>query len=241
LGVTPPPVANKPNDITLCETSPGTTTANFNIAAQTPIVLGSQSPTIYDVSYYRNAADANTGLNPISTASLFTTGNTTVFVRMQNTTDPNCFSTTNFRLTVIPRPVLDQRINQFVCGSYTLPPLVNPGNYYSGPNQGLPVLSAGDVISTDQIIYLYNTTSTTPSCPVESSFSVKIVTPVEADPTDIIVCDQYTLPFTAFSLRYFSLPVAVERNSQAELQFPALEPQLYILILPQLISLILVY
>ncbi|QBN18119.1 T9SS type B sorting domain-containing protein [Flavobacterium nackdongense] len=206
LGLTPPPIANPVGDITLCETTPGTNTANFNIAAQTPPILGGQSPTIYDVSYYANAGDANAGLNPINVSSPFNSGNTTLYARIQTTTDPNCFSTTNFKLVVIPRPVLDQRINQFVCGSYTLPPLVNPGNYYSGPNQGLPVLNAGDIITTDKIIYLYNTTSTTPSCPVESSFNVKIVSPLEADPIDTITCDQYTLPFTAFGLRYFTLP-----------------------------------
>jgi gliding motility-associated-like protein len=206
LGITPPPVANTPSDITLCETTPGTTTANFNIAAQTPTILGGQSPAIYDVSYYSNVGDATAGLNPINVSTLFNSGSTTLYARIQTTTDPNCFSTTNFRLVVIPRPVLDQRINQFVCGSYTLPPLVNPGNYYSGPNQGLPMLNAGDVITTDQIVYLFNTTLGTPSCPIESSFNVTIVEPLDADPTDLTVCDQYQLPTTPFGLRFFSLP-----------------------------------
>jgi len=206
LGLTPPPIANSVGDITLCETTPGNNTANFDIAAQTPTILSGQSPAIYDVSYYSNAGDANAGLNPIDVSSPFNSGSTTLFARIQTTTDPTCFSTTNFKLIVIPRPVIDQKINQFVCGSYTLPPLVNPGNYYSGPNQGLPMLNVGDIITTDQIVYLFSTTATTPSCPIESSFNVKIVTPLDVKPTDIVACDQYTLPSTVFGLRYFTLP-----------------------------------
>ena len=206
LRLTTPPVATKPNDITLCETTPGTNTANFNIGAQSAIILGGQSPTIYDVSYYLSALDANSGTNPINSSVPYNSGNATLFARIQTTTDPTCFSITDFRLFVIPRPIIDQRINQNVCGSYTLPPLINPGNYYSGPNQGSPILNAGDVITTDQRIYIFNTTSGTPSCPIESSFNVIIVDPLDVDPIDLIVCDQYQLPITPFGLRYFTLP-----------------------------------
>ncbi len=206
LRLTPPPTANLVGDLTLCETAPGTYTANFNISSQTATILSGQSNAIYDVSYYLNATDANTGSNSINSSVTLTSGNATVYARIQTTTDPNCYSTTNFKLIVIPRPIIDSKINQFVCNSYTLPALVNPGNYYSGPNQGLPMLNAGDVITVDQIIYLYSTTATTPSCPIESNFIVKIVTPTEVNPTDVIVCDQYQLPITPFGLRYFSLP-----------------------------------
>ena len=206
LRLTPPPLATLAGDLTLCETAPGTNTANFDIGSQTATIMGGQSAVIYDVSYYSNAIDANAATNPINASAPFTSGSTTVYARIQTTTDPSCFSTTSFRLIVIPRPILDSTINQFVCISYTLPPLVNPGNYYSGPNQGLPMLNAGDVITTNQTIYLYSTTATTPSCPIESTFNITIVTPTDVDPTDIIVCDQYQLPVTPFGLRYFTLP-----------------------------------
>ena len=206
LKLTPSPVANNPGDLSLCETFPGTNTADFNIASQTASILGGQSSAIYDVSYYSKAIDSNSGTNPIDASIPFTSGNTTVFARIQNTTDPTCFSTINFKLIVIPRPIIDPTINQFVCNSYTLPALTNPGNYYFGPNQGLPMLNAGDVITTDQIIYLYSTTAGTPSCPIESTFNIKIVIPLDVKPTDETVCDQYQLPAALIGLRYFTLP-----------------------------------
>ncbi len=206
LLLTNAPIANKPSDLSLCETAPGTNTANFDIDTQTSTILGGQAAAVYSVSYYSSPADANAGTNLINPTIPYTSGNTTLYARVQLLTDSSCYSVTNFNLTVVPRPILDQKTNQNVCTSYTLPPLINPGNYYSGSNQGLPILNAGDVITTDQTIYIYSTTAGTPSCPIESSFNVKIVTPTEIKPTDVIACDQYIVPASGFGLRYFSLP-----------------------------------
>lgn len=206
LRLTLPPIANLAGDISLCETTPGSNTSFFNLGSQTASILGGQSATIYDVSYYSDSIEANSGINPIDISNPIESGNTTIFARVQTATDPNCFSITNFNLIVIPRPIIDTPSIQYVCGRYILPPLSNPGNYYSGPNQGLPILNVGDIISANQNIFIYTTTATSPSCPRESSFNVVIITPLEADPTDITVCDSYTLPTSTFGLRYFTLP-----------------------------------
>jgi gliding motility-associated-like protein len=205
IGITPPPVANFPGDMSMCETQTGNNTANFLLNNKTSEVLGGQSSSIYEVSYYTKAIDADTASSPINPSVPFTSGNTTIFARIQTKTDPNCYSVTNFKLIVISRPILDQRSNQYVCSSYKLPPLVNPGNYFSGPNQGLPLLNPGDEISSDQVVYLYNTTATSPSCPVESSFNVLIIEPSDADPIDIEVCDSYRIPNLPY-LKYFTQP-----------------------------------
>jgi gliding motility-associated-like protein len=206
LEPTPPPVVNNPGDFTLCETTIGLNTADFNLASQTSTILGGQSPTIYDVSYHTNIGDANTGTNPINTAAIYTSGNTTLFVRVQNRTDSTCFNTTSFNLIVKPRQVLDPISDQYVCFGYTLPVLVNPGNYYSGPNKTLPMLNAGDIISTDTSIYIYYETGGTPSCSSERSFRVEIVLPIDVRPTDVTACDEYLLPGLGYGARYFTLP-----------------------------------
>ncbi len=206
LQLTPPPVANNPGDISLCETTTGSNTANFDLASQTTAILGGQSPTIYIVSYHSKLADANAGTFPIDVSTDFTSGNATLFVRVQNRTDASCYSITNFNLIVKLMPTLDLITNQFVCYGYTLPTLVNPGNYYSGPNKGLPMLTAGDIISTDTNIFIYQETGGIPSCSNERSFYVDIVEPVDIRPTDEIACDQYILPSLAYGARYFTLP-----------------------------------
>ncbi|MBP6551063.1 MAG: choice-of-anchor L domain-containing protein, partial [Flavobacterium sp.] len=206
LGIVPPPVANIPGDLTLCETVAGANTANFDLSSQAVAVLGGQSPTLYEVSFYGNLADASAGINRIDPNLPYTSTNATLFARINAITDAACFITTSFNLIVVPRPTLDQLSNQYVCNSYTLPALVNPGNYYSGPNQGLPMLNVGDVITTDQTIYIYSTTTGTPSCPFESSFNIRIITPLDMTQTDINACDQYELNPTFFGLRYFTMP-----------------------------------
>lgn len=206
LGLTPPPIANNPGNITLCETTIGTNTAAFDLASQTPIVLGGQSATMYTISYFTNAADANAGTNPINTSVVFPSGNATIFAKVQNSTDSTCYSITSFDLIVKLRPALDQIPDQYVCIGFTLPPLVNPGNYYSGSNKGLPMLNAGDVINTDSTIYIYNETGGVPSCSYETSFDIKIVVPAVITPTDVVACDQYLLPKLDYGTRYFTLP-----------------------------------
>jgi gliding motility-associated-like protein len=206
LALTPPPIANNPGDLRLCETVPQSNSADFDISLQTAAVLGAQSPAIYDVSYHLIPSDANSGINPINPSAVYSSGNTTLFARVQNRTDASCFNITSFNLIALPRPVLDLIPDQFVCIGFTLPALVNPGNYYSGPNQGLPKLNEGDVISTDATIFIYYETGITPSCSNERSFRVEIVEPIEIRPADESVCDRYILPTLGFGARYFTLP-----------------------------------
>ena len=212
LKLAPPPVANNPGDMSLCETKTGTNIANFNLTSQTPSVLSGHSPLIYTVSYHINASDANAGKNPINTSIPFTSGNLTVFARIQNNTDPTCFNTTNFNLIVQPRPILDPIPDQFVCESYTLPVLANPGDYYSGPNRKTPMLFAGDVIDKDTTIYIYYETGGTLNCSSERSFRVKIVLPKDLNPVNVNVCDKYTLPQMPYGVRYFTLPDGPDGN-----------------------------
>jgi gliding motility-associated-like protein len=206
LGLTPPPIANNPADMTLCETTIGANTASFDLTSQNSTVLGGQSPIIYTIFYYTNIADANAGTNPINTSVVFPSGDATIFVKVQNSTDSACYNIASFKLIVKLRPPLDDIPDQFVCIGFTLPPLVNPGNYYSGPNKTGTSLNIGDVITTDQNVYIYNETGGTPSCYNETSFNIKIVIPADITPADIVECDQYLLPKLSFGTRYFTLP-----------------------------------
>jgi gliding motility-associated-like protein len=206
LALTPPPVANNPGDITLCETAPASGNANFSLSGLIPTILGGQSPSIYDVSFYANAADATSGTSSLNITTGFQSVSTQVFIRVQNTTDPSCFTTTTINLIVKPRPLLDQIPDKYVCVNYTLPVLVNGGNYYSGPNQGLPILPAGTVISADTTIYIYNASGGTPNCDAERSFKVEIVLIQDITPTNVVACDKYVLPPLQFGSKYFTAP-----------------------------------
>ncbi len=59
---------------------------------------------------------------------------------------PTCYSTTSFELFVLLVQPLDMLPPVFVCGSYTLPPLVN-GFYYEGTKGTLRQFFEGDIIT----------------------------------------------------------------------------------------------
>src|SRR5690606_41638806 len=77
---------------------------------------------------------------------------------------------------------------------YTLPALTG-GAYYTGTGGTGTMLSAGDIITSTQTIYVYAETGTTPNCSDENSFVVSINTsPSVVAPMDVTMCDTYTLP-----------------------------------------------
>lgn len=62
------------------------------------------------------------------------------------------------------------------CNSYSLPVLQPNNTYYTGPGATGTMLTAGDVITATQLIYIYAQSGTTPNCTAESSFTVVINT-----------------------------------------------------------------
>lgn len=204
LALTAPPIANNPGNLTICESSAGT--ANFPLTTQISTILGLQSSSIYETLFFANASNANAGSNPINVLGGFSSASTQVFIRVQNITDPTCFAITSINLITKPTPLLDQIPDQYVCINYTLPVLVNSGNYYSAANQGSAIIPAGTVITVDSDIFIYNATGGIPNCDAERSFRVEIVEITEITPPNINQCDRYILPALPFGTRYFTLP-----------------------------------
>ena len=201
LLVSPPPVAHQAPNLLRCSNQ---TTAYFNFDPQTPIVLGTQSSSIYGVTYYTTSNNANNGTNAIANPSYGAYGNTTIYVRVQNSSDPTCFSVSSFDLIVNPTPPVDVLQNVLVCHDYTLLPLTN-GNYFSEiGGAGIPMF-AGDVIIETQTIYIFNQPGGPGSCAANSSFIVTIVDEDELTPDDVSSCGGYTLPTLTYG-GYFTAP-----------------------------------
>ena len=164
LLVTDPPIANQIDDILSCEhlTLEDRSWFVFNQTI-TNSVLGDQNPSNFIVGYYRTLEHATNATNVIGNNQLFTPS-TTIYVRVQNATDPTCFSIAPINLVVQQLPEVDSFEDVIVCVSYTLQEITN-GQYYTGPNGTGEEKFAGDVITETQRIYIYNTLPTEPSCP----------------------------------------------------------------------------
>ena len=188
----PAPVAHQPLDLTLCARSQTLQNGIFNLAAQTPTVLAGQSNTLNAVTYHTSQANANSGANPLGNTYI-AGNNIVVYVRVQNATDVNCYSTTSFTLHIEPLPPVDSLENIVLCQPYILPPLVN-GNYFSGPNGTGTPMTAGDIITETATIYIFNQPGGPDDCSAGSSFKVTIINPLTLSPGSGTYCGAYALP-----------------------------------------------
>lgn len=78
--------------------------AVFNLTVNNSIILGSQNPANYTITYYLSQTDAANATNAIPTS--ITSAGTTVYVRLGHLAS-SCFAVTSFDLIAQPIPVLD--------------------------------------------------------------------------------------------------------------------------------------
>jgi gliding motility-associated-like protein len=106
LQINPLPIANQPNDIEACDDDSNNGLESFDLEAQTNIVLGSQNPNDFTVTYHLDSTAAANDENSIG--PLFTALNVQlIVVRIENNTT-GCFSLTDFSLIVNPHPNIPQ-------------------------------------------------------------------------------------------------------------------------------------
>jgi gliding motility-associated-like protein/uncharacterized repeat protein (TIGR01451 family) len=137
-----------------------------------------------------NYFTATGGVGPLSAGDVITSTQT-IFVYSAGS--GSCPDVENsFVVTINDTPLADAPADVEACDTYTLPALTN-GNYFTATG-GVGPLSAGDVITSTQTIFVYSAGSG--SCPdVENSFVVTINdTPLADAPADVEACDTYTLP-----------------------------------------------
>lgn len=204
LQVSPPPVAHQAPNMLRCTSTSNETNAYFNFNPQTAIVLGTQSPSIYSVNYYTSSANATNGTNAIANPGYGSYGNTTIYVRVQNSSDPACYSISSFNLIVNPTPVVDILQNVIVCDHFTLAPLTN-GNYFTAIGGGGTPMFAGDILTETQTVYIFNQPGGPGTCAANSSFKVTIVDEDSLTPDNVSTCGSYSLPTLTYG-QYYTQP-----------------------------------
>uniref|UniRef100_UPI00135BC3BD choice-of-anchor L domain-containing protein n=1 Tax=Flavobacterium sp. MK4S-17 TaxID=2543737 RepID=UPI00135BC3BD len=107
------------------------------------------------------------GLGNMLSAGDVITSSQTLYIYAQAGSVP-CTDESSFDITIVPNPVADVLPNVTQCLQYELPALNAGNNYYTATNAGGTMLSAGDIITTTQDIYIYAETGTTPNCTDES-------------------------------------------------------------------------
>lgn len=183
-------------DIFICNDDIG-----IDLTQQTSIVLGNQNPEDFYVAYFHSQTNAEENVNPIDNpASYFTNLETEeVFVRVTNIEDSS-YDVTSFTVGYVFTNVT-YFADFNVCGEeFTLPPL-SDGNYYTQPGGQGTMLSAGDILTTSQTVYIYNENEEVPSCTAESDFDVIMTNLVDIDSVPPLeVCDEDLDGYAVFDL-----------------------------------------
>ncbi len=201
---TNPPVTTAPSNLTTCAVEIDGNQGIFIFSEQNSSILNGLSSEIFAVSYHLTAEDAATATNAVSENGLLAQNAQTIYVRLYNKTDVNCFATTSFEIFVKNLPQVDTVENQLVCEEFTLPPLTH-GNYFSASGGNGTPHFAGDVIDITSTIYVYAETGGTPNCSNETSFNVTVIKPERIIPASNTYCTEYILPnLTAGN--YFTQP-----------------------------------
>jgi len=213
LEVHPVPIIDQPaQDISMCDDIAPMGTEEFDLTVNTPIVLGSQDPLDFMVSYHLSQADADTGANAIPNPDSFESGSQTIYVRIVFTDGSACFVTDDFEIIVEPLPVIVEPTDSFdLCDDdsdevavFDLTTLID-GVTAGDPLLGVTFFASQDDVDNDIPITnpeSYENTSnpqtiqivvnTLAGCTAQTQITLRVLplpTPETFDPADIVLCD----------------------------------------------------
>ncbi|AUC75596.1 T9SS type B sorting domain-containing protein [Olleya sp. Bg11-27] len=108
------PIATQPNDLIICDDNNDLISA-FILSLQNTTILNGQDPDTYLVKYYLTQVDADLDQNQIVNLYSNTNPQETIFVRVFNRLNPNCYDTTNFNITVSSSPTIGVLTDYIAC------------------------------------------------------------------------------------------------------------------------------
>jgi gliding motility-associated-like protein len=101
--VNDPPIAYSVATQIICDDAyDGTYEFDFNTLFST-IILNGQDPTVFEVKYFASQIDADLNSNELPTPH--DSANATIFARIQNRNNNNCYDTTNFDIEIYESPL----------------------------------------------------------------------------------------------------------------------------------------
>ncbi|MGH1386577.1 PKD domain-containing protein, partial [Kordia sp.] len=118
LVLNPEPTVTMPPNMVVCDDASNDGTEIFDLTTQIPIILGTQDPADFTISFHGNQADADANANPLATMYPNVTPNDLIVVRVEDNTS-NCVSTTQFNVVVDVLPIANAVANITVCDDDT--------------------------------------------------------------------------------------------------------------------------
>lgn len=100
-------VANVAQDLQACDDPTSLDGLEFfDLSSQEAVILGTQSTNEFGVSYFLSQADADANVNAIADPANFQSAGETIYVRVSNIQDADCYATGTFEVIVNAPPVI---------------------------------------------------------------------------------------------------------------------------------------
>jgi gliding motility-associated-like protein len=176
------------DDFSVCQDDP-----TVNLVTQTEAqILNGLDPNGFTVTYFTSEADLLNNFNPVADPENFALPGTldpiTIWARLTDDDTPICFDSSSFTISINPSPPVDDLPAVFECTEFTLPALTN-GNYFTESGGNGTALFAGDVVTDQMTLFIYNENAE--GCSSETSFTVNMADEYTM-PTEY--CEQFVVP-----------------------------------------------
>lgn len=109
------PTATAPTPNFVCDDSSNDGIAMFNLNTTTSTVLGTQNSSQYTVSYYLSQSEADARTNSLALNYQNVSNPQTIYVRVENILNDNCYATTSFQIGLYKMPIASQPNNLYAC------------------------------------------------------------------------------------------------------------------------------
>lgn len=210
-------IANTVTEYRICDDSTNDGLEDFDLSTRNPDVLLSQNPANFTIEYFTSQADADLGSagGAIPLPTIYNSGSTTLYVRIENNMDRDCYDTDMFNIFVdqLPRAVTpsdiivcddpsndgteDIDLSQF--DTIILDGQTNPINvsYHAtqadADNNVSPLGSPYTVTSATPSIFARIDNANNEICATTTTFRFVISpTPTAFPVMDMITCDDFT-------------------------------------------------
>lgn len=115
--ITAVPVIGTANDLTECDPE-NDAVEIFDLTQNDLAIIGGQNPANYNVFYFISQADADANEQALPAAGYTNQINPqTIYARLESAENPACFTTTSFKITALPTPIMETEDEAMVCAN----------------------------------------------------------------------------------------------------------------------------
>ncbi len=177
---------------------------------------GYELPEIENGKYYTKSLKQGQQLLPGD----FITETQVIYIYNEYDDLKGCFSEDSFTI-YIEGVNIEEKQDVYACNSYTLPKLAE-GDYYTESGGEGKKLYAGQIITSNQQLYIYAKNGSRFICEKETNFNIYITLPTLEEYNDVEKCGNYTLEIPSqegYNLNYYWEEGAQNLLSKEELTF----------------------